>query len=167
LELLDVAEALYRQGLKFEFQFIGRMNASDYARAFRGRIASPAAAGYARYLGQLPSDELIRCYDSVAGMIHFSSEEAYGLNVAEALARNLKFFGSRLGGIVDIAEGVPGAELFALDDWTGLTNAIARWIAQGYPRPSDAHRLMRARFHPDVIARRHVEIYREVLNTRS
>ena len=167
LELLDVAEALHRQGLKFEFRFIGRIEDTDYARAFQERIKPMAAAGYARYLGRWPSDDLVGCFDSVAGMIHFSWEEAFGLNVAEALARNLKFFGSRLGGIVDIAEGVPGAELFEKDDWPGLTAAIARWIGQGCPRPVGADVIMRERYHPQTVARRHLEIYREVLNALS
>ena len=162
LELLDVAEELHRRGLKFEFRFIGRSDDSAYAAAFRKRIEPMAAAGYARYLSQLPDSELVRGYNSVAGMIHFSSEEAYGLNVAEALARNLKFFGSRVGGIVEIAEGAPGAELFGKDDWPGLTEAIARWIAQEHPRPTDAHQLMRARYHPGVIAGQHLDVYREV-----
>ena len=94
-----------------------------------------------------------------------SSEEAFGLNVAEGLARNLKFFGSRLGGIAEIAEGVPGAELFVPDDWAGLTDAVARWIEQGHPRRMESAALMRQRYHPQMIARRHVEIYREVLET--
>ncbi|HLX68079.1 MAG TPA: hypothetical protein VKV04_00490 [Verrucomicrobiae bacterium] len=42
-------------------------------------------------------------------------------------AQDLKFFGARTGGIVEIADGVPGAELFEPDDWAGLTDALARW----------------------------------------
>jgi glycosyltransferase involved in cell wall biosynthesis len=164
LELLGVAEELHRQGLKFEFRFIGRTEKTDYCRAFQERIKPMEEAGYARYLGLLPNSELVRCYDSVSGMIHYSNEEAFGMNVAEALARNLKFFGSRLGGILDIASGVPGAELFEKDDWAGLTAAIAAWIRQGWPRPDGSNAIMRERFHPQVVARRHVEIYHEVLN---
>ena len=96
-------------------------------------------------------------------MVHFPTEEAFGNVVVESLARDLKFFGSRLGGIVDIAAGVPGAELFERDDWTGLADAIQRWIEAGCPRPQGAAALMRERYHPVVIARRHLEIYREVL----
>jgi len=162
-ELLDVAEKLHRRGLKCEFHFVGRATDEPYARAFLERIRPMEAAGYACYLGRVPSEDLIRVYDSAAGMVHFSSEEAFGLNVAEALARNLKFFGSRLGGIAEIADGAPGAELFERDDWEGLTAGIARWIVGGYPRPDGADLLMRERYHPQTVARRHVEIYREVL----
>ena len=166
LELLNVAEKLHQRGFKFEFQFVGRATDEPYARAFLERIRPMEAAGFARYLGRVPSEDLIRIYDSVAGMIHFSSEEAFGLNVAEALARNLKFFGSRLGGIAEIADGVPGAELFAGDDWEGLTAAIAHWMEQGHPRARNAASLMRERFYPGKIAARHLEIYREVLASR-
>jgi hypothetical protein len=48
-----------------------------------------------------------------------------------------------------------------------LTAAIARWIGQGHPRPEGATALMRGRYHPQTVARRHLEIYREVLNTSS
>jgi glycosyltransferase involved in cell wall biosynthesis len=169
LELLGLAETLHRRGLKFEFRFIGLIfsEADAYARKFLERIKPMEEAGYARYLGSLPRSELVRCFDSVAGMVHFPTEEAFGNVVAESLTRELKFFGSRLGGIVDIAEGVPGAELFAKDDWSGLADAIARWMEQGHPRPTGAGILMRQRYHPEVIARRHLEIYREILNGRS
>jgi glycosyltransferase involved in cell wall biosynthesis len=84
--------------------------------------------------------------------------------VLEGLGRDLKFFGAQVGGIVDLAKDMPGAELFPPDDWSGLTAAIARWIAGGHPRPIGAAALIRERYHPETIAKRHVEIYRELLN---
>ena len=169
LELLDVAEALHRQGLKFEFRFIGFIPESDdgYARKFLERIKPMEAAGYARFLGPQPEGELVRCFDAVAGVIHFPTEEAFGNVVVEALSRNLKFFGSRLGGIKDIAQDAPGAELFSREDWPGLTAAIGRWIEAGHPRPTQSADFIRERYHPAAIARRHVEIYREVLSSRA
>jgi hypothetical protein len=62
-----------------------------------------------------------------------------------------------------MARDMPGAELFAWDDWAGLTAAIARWITQGHPRPVGAAALIRERYLPETLARRHIEIYREVL----
>ena len=94
LELLDVAEALHRRGRKFEFRFIGYVPEGDdgYARSFLERIKPMAAAGYARFLGPQPESELVRCFDAVAGMVHFPTEEAFGNVVVESLARNLKPF---------------------------------------------------------------------------
>lgn len=167
LELLDVARRLHDEGLKSEFWFIGRADkGSPYASTFFDRIKPMEASGSARYLGEKSVTDLITCFDHAAAVVHFPSEEAFGLVVAEALARGLKFFGSRLGGILDIAEGTPGAELFEGGDWNGLQAAIGRWIKQGFPRPGPAS-VIRERYHPQVIARRHVEIYREVLSSRS
>jgi len=167
LELLDVAQRLHRLGLKFEFHFIGHLNPSDpYGAAFLEHIKPLEAAGCARHLGELSAGKLIHCFDTASALIHFPSEEAFGLVVAEALARNLKFFGARLGGITDIAEGVPGVELFAENDWSNLAAALARWISQGHPRADNAAAPMRERYHPEIVARRHLEIYKEVLASR-
>lgn len=168
LELLAAAQNLRCSGLKFELHFIGAADpANDYAEAFLKRIKPLEAEGCARYLGSFPRAELIPRFDGASGLVHFPSEEAFGLVTAEALARNLKFFGARLGGIIDIAEGVSGAELFDENDWSGLTAAMARWIKQGSPKAESAAITMRERYHPAIVARRHLEIYREVLKTCS
>ena len=166
VELLALAGNLWRRGLKFELHFAGNLKSrTNYGAAFARELALAEKAGYARHLGQLSADQLIAAMDAAAGLIHVPTEEAFGLVVAEGLARNLKFFGSATGGVVDIATGVDGAELFAPQDWTSLENAIIRWLAAGYPRPVSAAETMRDRYHPRVIAQRHLEIYREVLAT--
>ena len=119
--------------------------------------------GYARYLGVKTGSELVHLFDGTAGMVHFSPAESFGLAVAEGLARDLKLFAARVGGLPDVSAGVPGAELFGVDDWSGLTSAIAGWIGRGFPLARGAGEIMRARYHPKIIAQRHVEIYREVL----
>jgi len=168
VELLEVARALHEQGLEIEFQFIGQAPSSDpYAAAFLEKIKPMEREGFARYAGLKGTEELIAAFDAAAALVHFPFEEAFGLVAAEGLARNLKFFGARVGGLIDIAEGMPGAELFGLEDWQGLTAAIARWVREGYPSATGAAPVARARYHPSVIARRHVEIYREVLSRDS
>jgi glycosyltransferase involved in cell wall biosynthesis len=169
LELLDVAEALHRQGLKFEFRFVGYTHpaVAAYTQAFLKRIKPMEKAGYARFCGTPADSELLHYYDSAAAMVHFPTEDAAPMVVLEGLGRELKFFGARVGGIVDSTRDMPGAELFAPDDWPGLTAAIARWIAQGHPRPIGNAALIRERHLPEDLARRHVEIYREVLELRS
>ena len=78
----------------------------------------------------------------------------------------MKFFGARVGGVPDIAEGVEAAELFAPEDEAGLATALSRWLTSGAPRPTAAADEMRIRFHPEVVARRHLEVYRELLASR-
>ena len=168
VELLDVARNLRQQGLDFELQFIGSARPdTPYGAAFLEKLKPMAAEGFACFVGIKMGDELIRSLDEAAAMVHFPAEESFGLVVAEALARELKFFGARLGGISEIVAGVPEAELFSADDWPGLTQAIAAWIRRGAHRAPGAAQAMRHRYHPEVIARRHLEIYREVLHSRS
>jgi glycosyltransferase involved in cell wall biosynthesis len=165
LELLDLAERLCREGLPFEIWFVGHASRGDsYAEQFLQRISMAEQHGFAHYLGLLSINDLIACYDQATALIHVPIAEAFGLVVAEALARNLKFFGSRVGGVPDITDEVKDAELFAKDDWVGLGTSISNWIKRGSPRPDEAQQqLMRDRYHPIAIAERHIEIYREVL----
>ncbi len=165
LELVDVARRLHERGHAVEFWFAGACAAdSPYGRAFLEKIKTAETAGYARYLGMKKVGELVALLDTVPALVHFPLQEAFGLVVAEGLARGVKFFGARVGGVPDIAEGVPGAELFAQDDWPGLTAAIERWLTEDHPPSVAAAPLMRQRYAPEVIARRHLEVYREVLN---
>jgi glycosyltransferase involved in cell wall biosynthesis len=153
--------------LKFELHFAGYWDKRNgYGAVFARELAAAESAGYARHLGLLADDQLISAMDSAAALIHAPVEEAFGLVVAESLARNLKFFGFATGGVVDIAAGVEGAELFPPANWPALEEAVVRWIAAGCPRPVAASGTMQERYHPSVIARRHLEIYREVLEKK-
>lgn len=165
LEILGVARNLHRRGFKFEMRFIGAINSPmKYCADFRREIAEAQMAGYARHVEEMNIQELIRALDAASAMIHFPSEESFGLVAAEALARNLKLFASSHGGVGDIASGVEGAEVIPGDDWAGLENTVARWLEAGCPRPQTAAQTARERYAPEVIARRHLEIYRSLLN---
>jgi glycosyltransferase involved in cell wall biosynthesis len=157
---------LHEKGHACEIEFVGRIFPGEpYARQFLQAIEKAAAAGYATYSGQKDEKALIEAFDQADGAIHFSTAESFGLVVAEALSRNLKFFGTRVGGIIDVATGVDGAELFDPDDWTGLENAIVNWLAADRPRPQAAAETMRERYHPYAIAEKHLQVYREVLSS--
>ena len=164
LNILTVARQLHARGLKFQLNFIGKISDTDYGKNVMRELAVAERAGYAQHLGMLSTRKLIDAMDAADALIHFPSEEAFGLVTAEALSRNLKFFGSAVGGGIEIASGVEGAELFPAADFYALENAIARWLAAGSPAPQNAAATMRSRYHPEVVARRHLEIYREVLN---
>lgn len=168
LELLRLARELHERGLGFELQFAGNLTTKgDYGEQFRRELAAAHQAGYARELGMLTGAGLIAALDAAAAIVHFPTEEAFGLVAAEALARNRKFFGAAVGGVAEIAQGVEGAELIPAGDFAGLGKALARWMEAGAPQPHNAAAVMRERYHPGVVARRHLEIYREVLAARA
>lgn len=168
LELLALAEELNKQGLVFQLRFIGAANRSDdYVDTFYRRVEAAERAGFARHVATMSLSDLIASMDEASALIHAPSEEAFGLVVAEALARDLKVFGTRVGGIPDLVEGVEGAELFPLNDENSMRMAVARWIQQGCPRPASAALTMKDRYHPKLVAKRYVEVYRELLGQYS
>lgn len=162
--LLELAREMHAKGSRFILKFVGGLDAnSRYGRVFLEKMKAAEAAGYAEYVGTRDVPALIEMLDSASALLHAPSEEAFGLVVAEALARNLKLFTTRVGGIVDIVEGVDGAEVFEPGAWSAMAAAIQKWLSAGAPQPTIAADQIRARYHPETIARRHLEIYREVL----
>lgn len=158
--LLRLARKLHENGHVFELQIVGTGPGDDaYSREFRDRIEHGEKCGYARYLGSKSLIDIIGLFDHASALIHVPLEEAFGLVVAEALSRNLKFFGMDVGGISDIAYDVEGVELFSPGDEQQLEAAIAWWLQAGCPRPESAAAEMSARYHPDVIAAAHLKIY--------
>jgi glycosyltransferase involved in cell wall biosynthesis len=163
-EILEVAGKLHQRGLRFEMQFIGGTESrSDYTKSFLREIGDAQTAGYARHMGKMDLKQLVAAMDSASALIHFPSEEAFGLVAAEGLARNLKLIASSFGGVSDIATGTEGAEVISGDDWVGLENAIAKWLEAGCPRPQTASQTMRERYAPEVVARQHLLIYRSLI----
>ena len=165
IEILRVCQKLYENGYRLRMDFIGVGGQDPYAQMFFKLISQPGVRDYATFLGFKDREQdLIDIFDTSHGCIHFPSEEAFGLVVAEGLARNLKLFGAMVGGVPDIMKGVEGAELLGRDDWTGLEKGIARWMDMGAPIPSNAAETMSQRYHPLVIAQKHLDIYDEVLS---
>lgn len=166
VELLAALETLHVRGMKFRLEFAGRRAPdSDYGRKFTAALQRAETQGWAAHMGELTGPELVSWLDGACALVHPSAEESFGLAVAEGLARNLKFFGFRVGGVPEVAAGAEAADLFAAEDWGGMTSAIGGWLAAGAPRPVSAGETMR-RYHPDAVAERHMALYREVLRPR-
>jgi glycosyltransferase involved in cell wall biosynthesis len=164
LELLQLFIQLRQQNTRFQVKFVGSCGEDSYGKAFLSLLNGQGNADWAKWLSVLDESSLIRCMDESQALVHFPSEESFGLVVAEALARGLKLFATKIGGISDIASGVPDAELFDPEDWNGLSRALTSWIQRPTLSPPQTQNLMKSRYHPKTIASRHLEIYREVLS---
>jgi glycosyltransferase involved in cell wall biosynthesis len=164
LRILDAVEVLRSRGKRLKVLFIGQLASTEpYGALFSKRIAQLQQDHSVTYCGERETNDLVNEFDLADAIVHFPSEEAFGLVVAEGLARNLKLFGSRVGGLIDIAAGVDGAELIDPNSSEMLAAAIEDWIDAGCPKPTTAAAIMRQRYHPQGIANRHLEIYRDVL----
>ena len=163
LEILQSLRKLKHAGYDFKIIFAGGLSeTSEYGKRFVEELKAAEKEGFAEYAGFLDVRQMVELMDRCSGFIHFPTEEAFGLVVAEAMARGLKFFGANLGGIRDIVQGIPSAETF--DDFNGLETGIRNWLGTGAPRHPEVAAVIADRYHPQVIAQRHMEIYREVLN---
>jgi glycosyltransferase involved in cell wall biosynthesis len=164
VQILEIADGLFCQGYRFLLHFVGSLDErSPYGRLFCERLSVAQERGYAEFTVRMEVEELTRLFDKAHAMIHFPSEEAFGLVVAEALARNLKLFASRVGGIPDIAQGVAGVELFEPEAVGKLSEALQRWLKNGFPRPKSAADAIRSPYCPATVAAEHLRIYEQVL----
>lgn len=164
IEILEMAAKLHSEGCRFEIHFVGSLNSeTENGRNFQKLIQVAEKNGFAKYCGTLSTSELVTKYDRSSALVHFPFEEAFGLVVAESMARGLQFFGSDLGGIRDICNDVPGAKLIDPNDFVALGQAINIWLQHGAKKSPISADLMKQKFHPRVIAEQHLEIYREVL----
>jgi glycosyltransferase involved in cell wall biosynthesis len=171
-EVLALLASLREEGLQFDALFVGLSSPdSGYAVEFNARLeqANRKHGGF-KHIPKLDDPAFCQLFDRAAAMIHFSSEESFGLTFAEAIARGLYLFASDVGAIRDIARGVERVQIFDLNDWDELKRAVRQWLVSGgdrLPRPVSPPVEFTRRFHPTHVAQRHVEIYREVLNNRS
>jgi glycosyltransferase involved in cell wall biosynthesis len=167
VELLEHLLELRRE-VSFDFTFIGKTSQGDpYTKRFQEllQVADSTYGGF-KHCEYLPDEAFRGLYDDADAMIHFSTEESFGLTFAEALARNLTLFASDVGAIRQIAEGIPSCRIFAESDFDGLTNSLRSWLRDAaftMPRATTPNRLIASRYHPKVIAMKHLEVYREIL----
>ena len=168
-ELLAILESLREQQLQFDTQFVGVSDdASAYAKNFFARLetANRRHGGF-EHVRTLDNAAFCRLMDKASAMVHFSSEESFGLTFAEAIARGLYLFASDVGAARTIAAGVDRVQIFGLDQWAEMKEALKKWLVAGEykkPRPKTPPPEFLQSFHPTSVARRHLEIYREVLN---
>jgi len=165
LEVLRMAAELHRHGVQVVFRFLGDGGASDpYSMICREEMARGEALGYAENGGTVSSGEMIAEMDRASGLVHFSSEESFGLAVAEALARGLMVFTNAAGGLADVVEGVDG--VVVLSSFNDLGPAITDWVERGAPHLPGGAVVMKTRFAPARVAALHLDLYRELLDER-
>ena len=166
-ELIKLFESLRMEGLDFDVLFIGTLPPFPYSTAFKTMLeeANRRHGGF-QHIPKMDNESYCQLYDRASAMIHFSSEESFGLTFAEAIARGLYLFASDVGAIRDIAKGVDRVQIIGLDKWDELKGSLRQWMTSGAwkrPRPAVAPEEFVQRYHPVSVARKHLEIYRSVI----
>lgn len=149
---------------KFSVTFLGRAREEEpYGAEFFELIK---ARPWCSHGGFASRDELKAQLRDATLLALPSLEENCPMVVLEAMAAGVTVAAARVGGVPDLVYAARTGLLFEPMDESSIRAAIGRALADVSATrelAAEAKRQAQARFHPDVIARRHVEIYREVL----
>jgi glycosyltransferase involved in cell wall biosynthesis len=162
-ELLRLFESL-AQSFAFKAIFVGKSDDSTvYGRGFTEALARAQKRGRDfQHIVTATSGELRTILDSSDCMVHYSSEESFGLVMAEALARNLKLFCFDVGAALTFSRLTSNCEVFQLSDEAALASRLAMWLGSYPERPFrklSPPPMMLQEFSPVTVARQHLQAY--------
>jgi glycosyltransferase involved in cell wall biosynthesis len=134
-----------------------------YGREFLNRVR---ARPWCEWPGPVGREQLRTELARATAVILPSLEDNCPMVVLEAMAAGVPVLGARIGGIPDLISPGRTGLLFDPRDPAAMRDALAHCLrergeAEQWAATARAEAL--ARFHPEVIARKHLDIYREVL----
>jgi glycosyltransferase involved in cell wall biosynthesis len=151
------------RGQPVELRFAGRGHEdSDYFREFAAAVGQRP---WCRHLGALGRADLQRELASATALVLPSFEDNCPMVILEAAAAGVPAAASRVGGIPDLVEDGQTGLLFSPEDPGGIAAAVGRLLADrglADRLARRAHEICGQRFAPAEVARRHLEVYREV-----
>ena len=120
------------------------------------------------FLGFLGRDELAAQFERSTMLVLPTFEDNCPMVVLEAMAAGLPVAASRVGGVPDLVqEGVTGL-MFDPNEPGAIRNTIGYLLANpalGVEFGKAGHQIASERYHPAVIAAKHVEFYQSILRT--
>jgi len=150
--------------LPFKVVFAGGLNEKEvYAREFLRLISTRPWCVYKGF-GDV---EFVKELVASATMLALPTrEDNCPMVILEAAAAGLPAAASRVGGVPDLIQDNVTGLLFDVESPAAMRDAVERLLsrpAEATAMAAAAKRYAADHFHPNVIARRHLEIYHEVL----
>jgi glycosyltransferase involved in cell wall biosynthesis len=150
--------------LKFSVKFYGRCGEDSYGKEFRSLLKTRPWCSWG---GMIDRENLRGEFARATALFLPTREDNCPMVVLEAQASGVPVIASNVGGVPDLVEDgvtglltnpdLPSTMPIALEKILS-DKALADRLAEG------GRKQALARFHPHVIATRHLEIYREVLS---
>ena len=150
------------RGGDFQIIFLGQVVNNAYGTEFLQLVKERP---WCKFVGWAGRDQLKEHFRAASFLALPTREDNCPMVVLEAMAAGVPVMASKVGGVPDLIQ----------PDVTGLfcdplhPESFAAGISRLLDDPAGARQLAaaakagaRARFHPGVVARRHVEVYREV-----
>ncbi len=152
---------------KFNVTFLGRLQeGTSYAAEFLELVKTRPWCSHAGFADR----EGLKARLKEASLLALPSlEENCPMVVLEAMAAGVPVAAARVGGVPDLVYGLKTGFLFEPMDETSIRGAIEKALAEPaitHELEVEAKRQAQMRFHPSVVATRHLEIYREVLGNQ-
>ena len=154
--------------MPFRIRFLGHLSAKDpYGAEFLELVKMRP---WCEHAGFADRDVLKRQLATAQFIVMPSLEENCPMVLLEAMAAGLPVVAAKVGGVPDLIEENVSGTFCDPTDAEGMCAAVARTLENGErarAMAETAKRLALARFHPRVIAGRHVEIYGDALSKSS
>lgn len=167
VELLDVVRRIVHRGLKARFIFVGEVPPlCSYSERFFASLEELKNNGTVEWIEHLETVELIDALDRSNALLHFPTEESFGLVIGEALSRRLPVFASNVGGIRDICAGFEDSStLIEPHDFVLLEHYLIQFINAPFRASAKTAKVISDRYHPKIIASQHLQIYQMLLDS--
>ena len=153
---------------KFRLVFLGDVPAGNpYGQEFLELVR---VRPWCEHVGFVDREMLKSWLCKASLLVLPSIEDNCPMVVLEAAAAGVPVVAADVGGIPDLIEAGKNGLLCDPFNAMSMGSAVEKLLTQpelARTLAREANRRAQERFHPMVIARRHLEIYREVLNTRS
>jgi glycosyltransferase involved in cell wall biosynthesis len=148
-------------------RFLGHLPDDEYGAEFRGLLATRA---WCEHGGMVGREALRDEFSRAALLVLPSLEDNCPMAVLEAMAAGVPVVAAKVGGVPDLIDDGRTGLFCDPCDPASMAAAVERMLASSDTAAAcaaNARVAARERFAPVVVARRHVEIYRELLQTRS
>ena len=151
--------------LRFALKFYGRCGEDSYGKEFRSLLETRPWCSWGGMIGR---ENLREEFARATVLFLPTREDNCPMVVLEAQASGVPVIASNVGGVPDLVEdgvtglltnpGLPSSMPIALEKILS-DKALARRLSEG------GRKQALARFHPNVIATKHVEIYRQIISS--
>ncbi len=148
--------------MSFEVRFFGSCGVSAYAREFRELIESRP---WCHYGGMLGREELRTQFEQADMLALPTHEDNCPMVVLEAMAAGVPTMAAKVGGVPDLIDGARTGLFCDPCDPESFRAGVKRLLGDrefAHQMANAAHGEAMRRFHPKVIASKHLEIYRQV-----
>jgi glycosyltransferase involved in cell wall biosynthesis len=126
------------------------------------------ARPWCEYAGVASRDVLKQWLSTARVLAMPSLEENCPMVLLEAMAAGVPIIAARVGGVPDLIDENVNGTFCDPTDLKSMRDAVSRVLADpqhAQAMAETAKRLSLERYHPDVVARRHIAIYEEVLES--